>query len=93
LGEDELVVARSELESVRDRLYVLACAVDDVDRDADATADEAEVREALAWLLDAAKQAINAVPSPEREPEPPKTQTAGADDTFVSSEPPVDRFS
>jgi hypothetical protein len=61
LGEHELVVARSELESVRDRLYVLACAVEDVERDVTAGTPEAEIREALAWLLDAAKQAAAAV--------------------------------
>jgi hypothetical protein len=58
LGEHELVVTRSELESLRDRLYVLACAVDDVERDVDDTTKPAELREAMAWLLEAAKQAI-----------------------------------
>ena len=57
LGEHELVVARTELEGVRDRLYVLACAVADVERDVDDTTAAPEVREALDWLLDAARQA------------------------------------
>jgi hypothetical protein len=56
LGEDELVVARAELETLRDRLYVLACAVEDVERDVSDASEPTEVREALAWLLDAAKQ-------------------------------------
>jgi hypothetical protein len=60
LGEHELVVTRTELESLRDRLYVLACAVEDVERDVDAQTEDAEVREALAWLLDAAKQTLTA---------------------------------
>jgi hypothetical protein len=64
LGEHELVIARTELESLRDRLYVLACAVDDVERDVSTTDDAAEVREALDWLLEASKQAVEAVPSP-----------------------------
>jgi hypothetical protein len=61
------VVARDELEGTRDRLYVLACAVEDVERDAvldDVAADVTALREAFAWLLDAAKQAIGDVPSP-----------------------------
>jgi hypothetical protein len=64
LGEHELVVARTEVEAMRDRLYVLACAVEDVERDVGSDTDEREVREALAWLLDASRQAIDAIPSP-----------------------------
>jgi len=63
LGEHELVVARTELEAQRDALYALACAVEDVERDVDAATEPPEVREALAWLLDAAKHAIGAIPS------------------------------
>lgn len=33
LSEQELVVARAELDDLRDRLYVLECAVDDARRD------------------------------------------------------------
>jgi hypothetical protein len=33
LGEHELVVTREELESMRDRQFVLACALEDVQRD------------------------------------------------------------
>jgi hypothetical protein len=54
------VVTRDELERVRDRLYVLQCAVEDVERDLargeDAEADGTE--RALQWLLDAAKHAV-----------------------------------
>ena len=53
------MVTREELESVRDRLYVLECAVDDVERDLAERGDDADDRErALAWLLDAARQAV-----------------------------------
>jgi hypothetical protein len=58
LGEDELVVARAELEALRDRLYVLGCAVEDVERDVGDASEPAEVREALNWLLDAARQVV-----------------------------------
>src|SRR5689334_23528820 len=57
LGEHELVVAREELEGTRDRLYVLACAIEDVERDVGDEAALNDVREALGWLLDAAKHA------------------------------------
>ena len=56
LNESELVMARSELETLRDALYVLEAAVEDVDRDlASAEDDPAEVRRSLQWLLDAAR--------------------------------------
>ena len=35
ISEDELVVARNELDSLHDELYVLACAIDDTERDLD----------------------------------------------------------
>ena len=60
LGEDELVLARSELEALRDRLYVLECAIGDVERDLAAGLESTELREALGWLLDAAKPLVDA---------------------------------
>jgi hypothetical protein len=58
LSEDELVVARSELDALHDDLYVLACAVDDADRDLAAAGPKPSARELgeiLRWLLDAAR--------------------------------------
>jgi hypothetical protein len=57
LNENELVVARSELDALHDELYVLACAVDDVERDlADRDApSRQELTDALGWLLEAAR--------------------------------------
>jgi hypothetical protein len=58
LSEGELVVARTELDALHDDLYVLACAVDDADRDLAAAGGRAtarELREILDWLLDAAR--------------------------------------
>jgi hypothetical protein len=58
ISEGELVVARGELDALHDDLYVLACAVDDTERDlADAGASPSakELREMLMWLLDAAR--------------------------------------
>ena len=56
LGEAELIMARSELDALRDALYVLEAAVEDVDRDLRGGSDDpAEVRRALDWLLTAAR--------------------------------------
>jgi len=58
LSEDELVIARSSLDELHDEVYVLACAVDDAERDLAAAGPEApatEIRRILDWLLDAAR--------------------------------------
>jgi hypothetical protein len=57
LSDGELVIARDELDRLHDDLYVLACAVDDTERDlADAgpKAGKDELRRILMWLVDAA---------------------------------------
>jgi hypothetical protein len=58
LGEHELVVTRDELESVRDRLFVLSCVVEDVQRDL----ERGDVDEVAAFgvLLDATKELVAA---------------------------------
>lgn len=69
LGEEELIVAKAELDSLHDELYVLACAVDDAERDlraAGAKPSSRELREILDWLLDAAR------PLRDRELSPPR---------------------
>ena len=58
LSEGELVVTKASLDELHDDLYVLACAVDDVERDLAAAGDSpasADLRQALDWLLDAAR--------------------------------------
>ena len=58
ISEDELVIARTELDALHDDLYVLACAVEDSERDLAALGARptaGEVREILDWLLDAAR--------------------------------------
>ncbi len=61
LSENELVIARSELDALHDELYVLACAVDDVERDLAGTGTPAarELADALDWLLEAARPLRN----------------------------------
>lgn len=51
------MVARSELDALHDELYVLACAVEDVERDLAGrpSPSKGELADALAWLLDAAR--------------------------------------
>lgn len=57
LSDDELVIARAELDVLHDELYVLACAVEDVERDLAATRrpSVADLTDAVRWLLDAAR--------------------------------------
>lgn len=58
LSEGELVVAKASLDELHDELYVLACAVDDVERDLQAAGGSPqgdELRLALDWLLEAAR--------------------------------------
>jgi hypothetical protein len=55
LSEDELVLTRQAMDDLRDRLYVLEAAIEDVERDLGTDPTRAEYREALDWLLDAAR--------------------------------------
>jgi hypothetical protein len=56
-------MARSELDELRDALYVLEAAVEDVDRDlAEGSDDPAEVRRSLEWLLTAARPLLTIRP-------------------------------
>ncbi len=57
LSDGELVVARAELDTLHDELYVLACAVDDAERDLAASGRRTttELTDVIRWLLDAAR--------------------------------------
>ena len=58
LSDGELVMARAELDRLHDDLYVLACAIDDTERDlaeAGPDASAKELREILDWLLESAQ--------------------------------------
>jgi hypothetical protein len=58
LSDGELVIAKASLDELHDQLYVLACAVDDVELDLEAagpTPSADELRRAVDWLLDAAR--------------------------------------
>jgi hypothetical protein len=57
LSEHELIVTREALEDLRDKIYVLEAAVEDIERDLAADGDPSE---ALTWLLDAARPVVGA---------------------------------
>lgn len=56
LSENELVVAREEIDTLKDQIYVLACAVQDVQQDLERSGRQSaeSLRESLEWLLEAA---------------------------------------
>jgi hypothetical protein len=62
LGEQELVVTREELEATRDRMFVLACTIEDVERDL-ANGDMTDA-EGLRIVLDAVRAFVQPVPVP-----------------------------
>jgi hypothetical protein len=58
LDEGEIVVARSRIDELQDRLWVLSCAIDDVDGDLARAQDLDAYKAALEWLLDAARPVV-----------------------------------
>ena len=58
LSETELIITRHALEELRDKVYVLEAAVEDVDRDLGEASTDQEVRDALDWLLSAARPLV-----------------------------------
>ena len=55
MAEHELVITRAELDDLRDKLYVLECAIADVRQD---VADGEDLAQALTWILDAAEPLV-----------------------------------
>ena len=56
ISEDELVIARAVIDSLYDDLYVLACAVDDTERELKAGKPTVRsMTEALEWIMEAAR--------------------------------------
>lgn len=52
MAESELVVTRQDLSRLDDLIYIVACAVEDVQRDLAGEHDPEDVGRALAWLLE-----------------------------------------
>jgi hypothetical protein len=55
LGDDDLIVSRTELEELQSRLYCLQMALADVDRDLAVSSEPADVHEAFEWLTENAR--------------------------------------
>ena len=51
-------MTRQRLDELQDNLFVLRCAVEDVERDLPNARTVKEHREAIAWLLDAARPLV-----------------------------------
>lgn len=61
LSENELVVTRTELDELKDLVFVLQCAVQDVRNDLGSSRHTKEsLRELLDWLLEAAEPVTSA---------------------------------
>lgn len=60
LSEEELVITREALDTLKDRIYVLACAVEDVEGDLEPGLDPTlrDFRKALEWVLEAARPLV-----------------------------------
>jgi hypothetical protein len=58
LSETELIITRTALDELRDKLYVLEAAVEDVERDLADGDGEQVVRDSLQWLLAAARPLV-----------------------------------
>jgi hypothetical protein len=60
LGEDELVITRAELESIRDRLFVLERTVEDaeVDLEQPEARKAKELRRVLDYVLETARECV-----------------------------------
>ncbi|MEY2433424.1 MAG: hypothetical protein QOC92_3149 [Acidimicrobiaceae bacterium] len=52
-------MTRDELDALRDRLYVLEAAIEDVERDLEGSPTKQEYAEALDWLLDACRPLVS----------------------------------
>jgi hypothetical protein len=60
LGDDDLIVSRTQVEELQSRVYCLRAAIEDVERDlaaggGKAAARRADLREAFDWLLENAQ--------------------------------------
>lgn len=58
ITEEQLVLARTQVDELHDAVYVLTCAVEDAERDLEALGAKAgpeELREIVQWLLENAR--------------------------------------
>jgi hypothetical protein len=60
LAESDLIVARRNVEGLDDLLFVLSCAITDVDGDIALDGSPEQLRRSLDWLLEAARPLLGA---------------------------------
>ena len=60
LGDGDVIVERNRLEAMHDAQYLLQAAIEDVEHDLAAKPTAKEVRSALDWLLENAREAATA---------------------------------
>ena len=60
LAESDLIVARRAVEGLDDLLFVLGCAITDVDGDIALDTSPEQLRRSLDWLLEAARPLLGA---------------------------------
>jgi hypothetical protein len=58
LDEGEIIVTKSRLNTLQDRLWILACAIQDVEGDLEQAAAPEDYRDAVRWLLEAARPVV-----------------------------------
>lgn len=69
LSENELVMTRDELDSLKDQIYVLHCALIDARKDLEQPRHTKEsLRDILDWLMDAAEPVAAASLNPSLRP-------------------------
>ena len=73
LGDDDLIVSRTQLEELQSRVYCLQAALEDIERDLAQSSEPTDVRDALAWLRENAVPVAELWIEPRTGPEPAAT--------------------
>ena len=60
LAESDLIVARRQVEGLDDMLFVLGCAIEDVETDLALDGSPEQLRRSVDWLLEAARPLLGA---------------------------------
>jgi hypothetical protein len=60
LAESDLIVARKSMEGLDDLLFVLTCAIEDVENDLALDGSLEQLSRSLGWLLEAARPLVGA---------------------------------
>jgi len=55
LGDDDVIVDRTNLEDLQSQLYCLQAAIEDIDQDLEASRTKHDLEDALRWLLENAR--------------------------------------